>query len=320
MTISTLTPEASQSQHRSLLPGLAVAALNSTVLLILVGSIVRVTGHGLGCPDWPLCYGQAIPPGYTGAWVEFTHRVVGAITSGLILLVGILAWRQHRGQRWILRPAVAAVILLAIQIPLGGLHVIMEIPPETGLIHTGVAMLIVGLIAVIFASTHRMGERLQRAASRDLVRGRIYHWITATTVLTYLLLLTGAYVTRSGASLACPSFPLCGSASQALRRLIDIQMLHRFTAFAVAGMAALVIAAMLRRTQNIAFRRFAYGLGGLLLVQFGLGIANVLLRLPMWSRALHLTVAATIWAGMAVLWAVASRARRLSLADTEPVP
>ena len=184
----------------------------------------------------------------------------------------------------------------------------------------GIAMLIVGLIAVVVATTHKAGERLQRAASRDLVRGRLFDWITATTILTYVLVLTGSYVTRSGASLACPSFPWCGSTSEALRRLIDIQMLHRFTAFGVAGMAALVISAILRRTQNAAFRRFVKGLGGLLLMQFGLGIANVLLRLPMWSRALHLTVAATIWAGVVVLWTVASRARRLSLADTEPAP
>lgn len=61
------------------------------------------------------------------------------------------------------------------------------------------------------------------------------------------------------------------------------------------------------------------GLAGLLSLQFGLGITNVFLRLPMWSRALHLTAAATIWAGVVALWTVIARGHRLSMADTEPV-
>jgi heme A synthase len=117
MTVSTID-RPSSTTGRSLLPGLALTALFSTILLIAMGSIVRVTGYGLGCPDWPLCYGQVIPPAMTGAWVEFTHRLLGAAASLQIILVALFAWRGYRDRPWVFRPAIVAVALLSLQIAL----------------------------------------------------------------------------------------------------------------------------------------------------------------------------------------------------------
>ena len=57
----------------------------ATYALIVIGGIVRVTGSGLGCPDWPTCHGQIIPPLEQTALIEYTHRFVGALVSPLIL-------------------------------------------------------------------------------------------------------------------------------------------------------------------------------------------------------------------------------------------
>ena len=238
-------------------PTLTVTAWVSTVLLILIGSIVRVTGFGLGCPDWPLCYGQAIPPGFADAWVEFSHRMFGAATSIQIFTLAAIAWREYRQERWIFRPAVIVAGLLVVQIGLGGLHVIIEIPPETGLIHTGVAMIIVGLLALILARSAPVTRRLAQSARTTLLDSRLPALISITTAASYLLLLTGSYVTRTGASLACLDFPLCGAVEQATQRLVDIHMLHRLTAFTVAGFIIAVVVWMFTRSQDQRLRRFA---------------------------------------------------------------
>ena len=295
-----------QSQNRAtaIFPTLSVTAWVSTVILILVGSIVRVTGFGLGCPDWPLCYGQAIPPGFTSAWVEFSHRLFGAATSIQIFTLAAIAWREYRHKRWIFRPAVIVAGLLVIQIGLGGLHVIMEIPPETGWIHTGVAMLIVGLLALLLARSAPFARRLAHSAHASLLDSRLPALIAITTAASYLLLLTGSYVTRTGASLACLDFPACGALEQATQRLVDIHMLHRLAAFAVAGLTITIVAWLWRRSEDRGLRRYAIVLSVLLVLQFGLGITNVFLLLPMWSRVLHITVGASFWSALVILWSV----------------
>ncbi len=281
---------------------LAASTLVSTILLILMGSIVRVTGHGLGCPDWPLCYGQPIPPFIVGAWFEFTHRVIGAIASAQILALGWIAWRRYSHVAWLRVPGIAVISLLVLQIPLGGIHVLLEIPPVTGLIHTAFALAIVGLVALMYAILYPGSVALRRASAPLVQDRRFVTWTTITMVLTYVLLLTGSLVTRTGASLACPAFPWCGVSSVSWHTLIWIQMIHRYAAFTVAFFVLVAVIWILRRPVQAGWRKFAYVLLATLVLQFALGIANVLLRIPMWSRALHLTVAATLWVLVVILW------------------
>ena len=293
----------SATERPRLIPTLAASAWFSTILLILIGSIVRVSGHGLGCPDWPLCYGRAIPPAYGGAWVEFSHRLFGGIAGIQIVLLAVLAWRERRGSPWSYRPAIAAAGLLAVQVLLGGLHVVLELPPETGLVHTGVAMLIVGLLAAQLAVSSPRLDRLRAGLQGSLASSRLGVQLSLVAAATYILLLTGSAVTRSGASLACLSFPGCGSATAVSRSLIAIHLLHRVAALAVLILAGWLIGTTLARSRSAVVRSYSYLLTGLLAMQTGLGIANILLLLPMWSRVLHLTLAAVFWSAVVLLWA-----------------
>lgn len=288
----------------SLFATLAISALVSTILLIMVGSIVRVTGNGLGCPDWPLCYGQAIPPMKMSAWVEFVHRLFGGI---VVLQVGsliFLAWRNYRSRKWIYGTAVLASVVLTVQVVLGGIHVIYELPRWTGWVHTGLALLIAGLLAVWVALTQPGLREIGRRTAPFLEGTRLSLWTAIAAGGTYVLLLTGSLVTRTGASLVCPDFPNCGLkvVPSFLQPFVTIQMVHRYTAFLVAFSICLVLWLLIRAgRRDVGLRRFAWALVLLLLLQFGLGMTNVWAGIPMWSRVLHLGTGATIWAVMVLL-------------------
>jgi heme A synthase len=281
----------------------------------MVGSIVRVTGYGLGCPDWPLCYGRAIPPIEIGAWVEFGHRFFGGIVGIQIAALTWLAFKNHRNEKWIIRPAFLTAFLLIIQVLLGGLHVLNELPSWTGLVHTGVATAIVGLLAILVTISQPTLSSLSARVDHyfDLSRMRVWTLIGAGSA--YLLILTGSLVTRTGASLACPGFPLCGISDipDNLQHLTSIQMFHRIVALIVLLVAGYIIFLILRHGgAEPALRLISYVLVALFIVQIGLGISNVLLSLPLWSRILHLGVATSIWAVLTVLAVLFQQPRQIS--------
>ena len=297
-------------------------------MLVVLGGIVRITGSGLGCPDWPLCYGRVMPPAQINAWIEHTHRLAALVVGvgGLGLL--ILGLRQRRLLHpWALPLTIAAAITYIVQAAFGALTVIGKIPPFIAWMHTGLAMALFGLliaIGVVSASgTRRIGYEVGRAIGVQPTWRRFPAWLTLATVAAFVLLLTGAYVTRSGASLACPSFPACGPTNEAIRSLQDIQMLHRLTAFTVLGIFLYVLVRYTRilGRQIRAIGQWNWLMLGAFAVQIGLGIINVLYRLPTWARGAHLAGAAAIWAGLVTLYVLMQAGRRATLPDSaSPLP
>jgi heme A synthase len=304
---------------------LALSTLISTILLIMVGSIVRVTGNGLGCPDWPLCYGRAIPPFYLSAWVEFLHRLFGAAVVVQAAVLIFLSWRWFKPDKWIYRTAVFASVILTIQVILGGIHVVYELPRWTGWIHTGVAMLVAGAVA-IWVAVSRPETRQLGARTAKLLQGtRLPTWTIIAAGASYVLILTGSLVTRTGASLVCPDFPACGleTVPDNLQTIVLIQMAHRIAAFVVAFAIILTLWYLLRASnRDRGIRTVAWTLIALLALQFGLGISNVLLALPMWSRILHLGTAATIWVFLVLLSVTLARGQNqeIALSESAAVP
>src|SRR4029077_6655523 len=156
-----------QRTRLSLFQRLALLTTAATYFLILVGGLVRASGAGLGCPDWPRCFGSWIPPASaaqlppqfdpalfnpTLMWTEYVNRLIGVTVGFLILGALVPAWRHHRDDPKILWPTVAAVLLTGFEGWLGGRVVAHELAAWIVPVHLTVALVIVQLL--LFATVH----------------------------------------------------------------------------------------------------------------------------------------------------------------------
>ena len=123
-----------------------LATVVATFALVVLGGIVRITGSGLGCPDWPRCHGQWIPPLEGAILIEYSHRLAASVVSTLLLATAALTFWTYRGVRALVWPVAAAVVLLVIQILLGAITVWLKLPPSAVVVHLGVAMLILAVL------------------------------------------------------------------------------------------------------------------------------------------------------------------------------
>ncbi|MBI3977042.1 MAG: heme A synthase [Chloroflexi bacterium] len=285
------------------LPRLALITTVSIWLLVVLGGVVRVTGSGMGCgPDWPLCNGRVVPAFDLPTLIEFGHRLTAGVVSLLVLATGLIAWRSYRKDGWIVGPAIAAGAVLVVQILLGAVTVFLELAPTAVALHLGAAALLLGLLTVIATAA---SNRQSRPTSER--RNGFFALTVATAAATYLLILIGAYMMGSGASLGCRDLPLCdggqllpaGSAGQ-------LHMLHRFAAVAVGLLVAAVVV-QARRRQDRGLATGAAVAGALYVAQVLAGIGNVLFALPPVLRVAHLALAFALWGVLAALGVLARR-------------
>jgi protoheme IX farnesyltransferase len=281
---------------------LSVVTAVVTYALVVLGGVVRVSGSGLGCPDWPLCHGRLLPPLNLHAIIEYSHRTTASLTSVLVVLtavVALIAWRKRRD---IVIPAAVALGLLLVQVVLGAITVRLELPPMIVLAHLATAMALLAAVCVTAV-----------AAVMPAPNGAVDRLAMRRTLLaaggTYLLIISGSLVVGSGASGACDAWPLCGGGlNLAFDGLPAIQLLHRGIA-AVIGLLIVIglVSVLARHRQQPAVRATVALTFAALAFQVAVGAAIVTLHLPAALRGLHLALASAVWAGTVVLAVVASR-------------
>jgi cytochrome c oxidase assembly protein subunit 15 len=321
---------------------LILAALCLTFVTVIAGAYVRLQDAGLGCPDWPGCYGHwiGVPdqaheieraaqafPGKTveagKAWKEMLHRYVAGALGLLLLAVMAIAWRRRGELRQSPALPTAIVAVVGLQAALGMWTVTMLLRPVIVTLH-----LLGGMTTLALLSWLAL-RQLALPARRDRQHG-LRAWAALAMTVVFVQIALGGWVSANYAALACLDFPTCqgawlpamdfshgfhltrelgltaGGAPLGLEALAAIHWTHRVGALVtllVVGGLALV----LMRTPALA--RHGVALALVLLLQIGLGIANVVLKLPLPVAVAHNAAAAGLLVTLVVINFALSRSR-----------
>lgn len=348
-------------RHRRSSPPVRLKALTLLTLfitfdLVLFGAFTRLTDSGLGCPDWPGCYGSASPIGaraeitaaqtamptgpvtHSKAWIEMVHRYMASGVGVLILALAWLTWRQHRQGRALPGASAAlavhpgwpllTLVWVCLQGAFGALTVTMKLFPAIVTLH-----LLGGLGLLALLTTQAV--RYQGWAEHALPPA--WRWgLWAAFGLLWLQIALGGWVSTNYAVLACPDFPTChgrwwpeknweGFALwRELGHTPDGQLLP-FAAlvtihFVHRTAAWLVLAVLLLTAWGLwrhgGLRRQAQAVAALCALQLLTGLSNVVLGWPLLAAVLHTGGAAALV--IALTWTLAA-SRPASAAQARPV-
>ncbi|MGH6895908.1 MAG: COX15/CtaA family protein [Geminicoccaceae bacterium] len=277
-------------------------ALVLTYALIVLGAWVRASGSGLSCPDWPTCYGHWVPlPGeippdagyaYHQVMLEWGHRLLaGVILGPLILLIGWLAWRARSHNARLPAYAAALIALLLIQAGLGGVTVLDQNSPWSVALHSSTALLLFSALWLIFARTGPTA-----AGARAALPLGVVVWLLALGAMA-----SAAITTKSGASLACSTWPLCDGAliPDLADPEIRINFSHRLLAAGVGvGTLALLAAS---RGQPGPVRALAGWALLLAAAEILLGALVVIWQVPIATAVLHQAVGVLLFGLLSLL-------------------
>lgn len=325
------------------LQALGVLTLFLTFDLVMFGAFTRLTDSGLGCPDWPGCYGNASPFGATHeiamaeaampngpvtlskAWVEMIHRYLASMVGVLIIAMTVLAWREHRktplrGARHPMWPTLTLVWVL-IQGAFGALTVTMKLFPAIVTLH-----LLGGLFLLVLLCVQCVGHQQavqQRPPAPISPKLRWALW--GVFILMFVQVALGGWVSTNYAVLACTTFPSCQGSwwpdmnfAQGFEIWRPLGMLADGGHISFAALIAIhymhrlaayvVVLAVLAlvyalRTQPALANQRKWLLG-LIVLQFATGLSNVVLDWPLVAAVLHTAGAAAL---VTVLtWALAA--------------
>lgn len=277
-----------------------------TYFLILVGGLVRASGAGLGCPDWPRCFGSWIPPASaadlppefnpsqfnpTLMWTEYLNRLLGVTVGFLILATTVSAWRHHRREPRIVWTTTAALLLTGFQGWLGGRVVAHELAAWIVTAHLVVAIVIVQMLLYVTVTAADVTNR-RHVAPMSVTVGA-----GALILLTLAQAAVGALV-RGAIDEALDAGVDRGAA---VATLGSIDVVHRDLAFLVLLGAALLTMWMLSRGSPPPIRRWSLVTLALATLQVGLGVYMAYGFLLPAAQVAHLTVASLLLGAETVL-------------------
>ncbi|MEE8045308.1 MAG: COX15/CtaA family protein [Dehalococcoidia bacterium] len=338
-SVTPVTPDASADdaekspiwRDKLLLTLLAVAVIG-VILQITLGGVVRVTGSGDGCPDWPTCFGQAFPPLdqatidrlYDGprtttprpfnVLLEYSHRSVGTLLGLTIIAAVIRVWMRHRSNKVVAWLATAELGLIFIVGMIGGLVVLRDLDPAVRTLHLFLAEIVafLAIMALVAAAYSRRGAP---GSSSAWIWGRVsdehrsaLKLAAIAGVLSLVALLSGSYAVWKDAGAICASWPFCGGDFIPQSTLAWIHMTHRVLSL-VAIIMVLIAGHRVWHLPNIsgALRFAALASAFIIFAQMMMGAANPWTTFAEWARAGHLSLATLVWVDMVFIIALLLR-------------
>ena len=334
---------------RTRLAALTALTLFLTFDLIVFGAFTRLSDSGLGCPDWPGCYGEVTPLGarsdihaaqaaapggpvsWSKAWIEMIHRYLAMTVGVLIVAMTAFGWRARRqlpiSPWW----PTLTLVWVVVQGLFGKYTVTLKLYPAIVTLH-----LLGGLVLLALLAFQHVALRQQRT----LVTARARSAAWGVAALLVLQIALGGWVSTNYAVLACTGFPQCNGqwwpvmdfangftllrglgeagsgGARTLAALVAIHMAHRLMAAVVVG-ALLALAWMLwrRRADDATLGRFGIALVLLVLAQVASGLSNVVLGWPLVAALGHSAGAAAL---VLVLTLLLTRARRWPAPSSNP--
>lgn len=291
-------------------------------LLIFTGGLVRVSGAGLGCPDWPKCFGRWLPPtsidqlpanidpslfNFTLAWIEYGNRMLGMLTGLFVLATAILAIIY--GKRWkrIWLPAVGAALLVAYIGWQGGQVVAAALEPLLVSVHMMGALLVASLALYTAQQAHYVGFPESETESR--YPAKIGVWIGIAWGAAVLQSALGTQV-RAAVKLLMEAKPLAGE-SFWLSAIGPVRYIHEALGLLVAGLSVHIAVKILKRAEkpSLTVVQASWALGAIGVLQLLMGIAMVTVSYSDFLKLFHLWGASLI-VGVLLLLFVAIRQSR----------
>lgn len=264
-------------------------------MLILAGAIVRSTGSGMGCPDWPKCFGRYIPPtqaselpfnyqeiykeklhgevvfNATKTWIEYLNRLLGALTGLLVLITTILSFKEENRVR---NYSIAALILVLGNAVLGKYVVDSFLLPGVVTAHM---LLSIGVIFFLIKALNiQSGYVVKSLSARS--------WVGINLIIIFIQILLGTQVRENMDHVIAELGE--GAKDNWISSLNIIYVVHRTFSWVVL-LSHLILWNKLKETSFLTYRQ---GILGLLGISFLTGILMAYFALPLGSQAVHLVI------------------------------
>lgn len=318
--------------NRNWLSTLALFACFFALCVIGLGVFTRLLDAGLGCPDWPGCYGKIVVTQISAstqfvaykAWAEMIHRYFAGCLSVLMISIFIISLQKKYRKPSNIILSACLILLLSYQIILGMLTVTLKLLPVIVTQHLLGGFLILSIAWLVYLNNITWAKAALSPCPPNI---KLFPWALLGLIILFLQITLGAWTSTNYASLSCPDFPFCmnnqsvlslhfkqafnifstiginyegGVLSAAIRQ--TIQMMHRFGALIFTVYILIFTSIAMPKFKNLAdFTRLMYLILSLLTIQLCIGISNVIFKLPLVTAISHTLVAALLLLAMITL-------------------